>query len=60
VIDTEGRSLVLAGSGHWKLFAVSGGHPIDLFGEWDGRALFPLGALVEGGYHALVSGEPAA
>ena len=60
VIDAEGRSLVLAGSGHWKLFAASGGHPIDLFGEWDGRALLPLGALVDGGYHALVSGEPAA
>ncbi len=59
VIDPEGRSLVLAGSGHWKLFAVSGGHPIDLFGEWDGRTLLPLGALVEGRYHALVSGEPA-
>jgi hypothetical protein len=60
VIDAEERSLLLAGSGHWKLFAVSGGHPIDLFGEWDGRALLPLGALVEGRYHALVSGEPPA
>jgi hypothetical protein len=60
VIDTDGRVVPLAGSAHWKLFAISGGHPIDLFGEWDGRSLLPLGALAEGGYHALTSGEPAA
>jgi hypothetical protein len=59
-IDADGRFVPLAGSAHWKLFAVSGGHPIDLFGEWDGRVLLPLGALAEGSYHALTSGEPAA
>lgn len=26
----------------WKLMALSGGHPITLFGEWDGAALFPV------------------
>jgi hypothetical protein len=60
VIDRDGRVVPLAGTGHWKLFAVSGGHPVDLFGEWDGRALFPLGMLADGGYQALVSAEPAA
>jgi len=60
VIDPQGRAVALSGSGHWKLFAVSGGHPIDLFGEWDGRSLLPLGTLAEGGYHALVSAEPTA
>jgi len=59
VIDADGQSLPLAGSGHWKLFALSGGHPIDLFGEWNGRALLPLGTLAEGSYHAHTSGEPA-
>jgi hypothetical protein len=58
VIDGGGRAVPLAGGGHWKLFALSGGHPVDLFGEWNGRALLPLGALAEGAYHALVSGEP--
>jgi hypothetical protein len=60
VIDAAGRAVALAGSGHWKVFALSGGHAIDLFGEWDGHALFPLGALAEGEYHALVRGEPRA
>jgi hypothetical protein len=60
VIDADGRALPLAGSGHWKLFALSGGHPIDLFGEWDGRSLLPLGTLAEGSYHTLASEEPDA
>jgi hypothetical protein len=46
--------------GAWRIYQLcENGHPIDLFGEWDGRALLPLGALVEGGYHPLVTGEPA-
>jgi hypothetical protein len=60
VIDAGARAVPLAGSGHWKLFALSGGHPIDLFGEWNGRSLLPLGVLAEGSYHPLVSGEPIA
>lgn len=31
----------------WKLVAVSGGHPINLFGEWDGHSLLPVSACVE-------------
>ncbi len=30
---------------HWKIIALSGGHPIQLFGEWDGRIFTPLTAL---------------
>ena len=30
------------------LLAVSGGRPCDLFGEWNGRALRPLAAMVDG------------
>ncbi|MCC3158964.1 hypothetical protein LJ737_17105 [Hymenobacter sp. 15J16-1T3B] len=26
----------------WELLAVSGGYPINVFGEWDGRALLPI------------------
>ena len=59
VIDTAGRGLTLAGSAHWKLFASSGGQPVDLFGEWDGRALLPLGILAEGTFHTLVTEAPA-
>lgn len=28
----------------WSLMAFSGGHPISLFGEWDGTTLLPLSA----------------
>lgn len=28
----------------WTLAALSGGRPLDLFGEWDGEALLPLSA----------------
>ena len=29
----------------WQLLALSGGHPITVFGEWNGKDLFPLSAL---------------
>ncbi len=31
----------------WKLLALSGGHPIQVFGEWTGKALTPLTVLVK-------------
>ncbi|MEM7344606.1 MAG: hypothetical protein AAF485_10210 [Chloroflexota bacterium] len=31
----------------WQLLALSGGHPISVVGEWDGRQIFPLGAMVD-------------
>jgi hypothetical protein len=60
IIDADGRAIALAGSAHWKLYALSGGQPVDLYGEWDGRALAPLGTLAEGTFHTLVSAEPTA
>lgn len=29
----------------WPLLALSGGHPITIFGEWNGRSLLPLSAF---------------
>lgn len=50
----DGRqALPLAKDGHWRLLALSGGHPVDLAGEWDGHALLPLAASVRGEYHLL-------
>jgi hypothetical protein len=34
----------------WRLLAVSGGHPVTLFGEWDGAALLPLSVWADGRY----------
>lgn len=44
--DTAGAQLALSPrfAQAWNLLALSGGHPIDLFGEWDGEALLPLSA----------------
>ncbi|HEY9638015.1 MAG TPA: SWIM zinc finger family protein [Coleofasciculaceae cyanobacterium] len=32
----------------WQLLALSGGHPINVFGEWNGKEFLPLSALTEG------------
>jgi hypothetical protein len=55
VRDTEGKLLFLAArpEAGWRLLAVSGGHPVDLFGEWDGRSLLPLSVWAEGRFHRL-------
>ena len=31
----------------WRLFAMSGGHPVALFGEWNGESLLPLSVVAE-------------
>lgn len=33
----------------WKILAISGGHPISLFGEWNGLHFDPLSMLTENG-----------
>jgi len=48
--DMEGKSLpvaVLHNTG-WQLLALSGGLPIQVFGEWDGAVFLPLAVLAEG------------
>jgi hypothetical protein len=52
VRDNEGCGLPLTGKPPWKLLAISGGHPIDLAGEWDGRRFRPLSIMYEGQYRA--------
>lgn len=48
-----GQALPLAHGEHDVLFALSGGHPITLAGEWDGYALVPYTAWAEGRMVAL-------
>jgi SWIM zinc finger len=49
VRDAEGRALNLAPGFDfgWMMLALSGGHEIDVFGEWDGDHLWPLSAFCE-------------
>lgn len=37
----------------WKMMAMSGGRPITVFGQWDGGALMPLSAVVNGEFRLL-------
>jgi hypothetical protein len=53
--DAAGRGLPLARRFErgWDLMALSGGHPLGLFGEWDGDALLPLAATAGGRFFDL-------
>ncbi|HKW21983.1 MAG TPA: hypothetical protein VJO13_11440, partial [Ktedonobacterales bacterium] len=53
VRDAEGAALPLTPGDHWLLLAFSGGQPVEMAGEWDGRLLRPLGVLGNGVYHPL-------
>lgn len=53
VVDRDGQSVPLAGRDHWKTLAITGGHPFDLAGEWNGYCLRPLGLLVAGNYRVV-------
>jgi hypothetical protein len=51
--DATGAALRLGACDRWRLLALSGGQPIDLFGEWDGDELRPLSVHVERRLHPL-------
>jgi hypothetical protein len=51
--DARGATLPLRGIEHWKLLAISGGKPVDVVGEWNGRGLHPLSVQAEGVFHLL-------
>jgi hypothetical protein len=60
LIDSAGASLALParlGEG-WHLLALSGGGPIDVFGEWDGEVLQPLTIAARGMLYALGGRAP--
>lgn len=46
LVDTEGRQLPIAGRfpQGWQIYAIGGGRPISVFGEWNGDAFWPLSA----------------
>ena len=55
LLDTEQHyiSLPADASSAWQLLALSGGHPIDVFGEWSGTEFFPLSTLSENRFISL-------
>ncbi len=40
-------------SSPWELFSLSGGHPLTVFGLWDGFSLFPMAAWQGGRFVRL-------
>ncbi|MBK7871018.1 MAG: SWIM zinc finger family protein [Saprospiraceae bacterium] len=44
LIDNAGKQLPaqVSENNMWKILAISGGHPIQLFGEWDNQFIYPL------------------
>lgn len=56
VVDDKQHTVPLdsAFTSHWELFTLSGGHPITLFGEWNGSTFLPLTAYHHGEISTLV------
>jgi len=52
VRDEEKRLLPLKSrfKNNWQLLALSGGYPIDIFGEWDGEYFLPVSVWGEEGF----------
>lgn len=59
VVDGRGRGLELHAkfSHGWELLAISGGGPVDLFGEWREEGFLPLSTWNDAGFHALAHEE---
>lgn len=55
LLDAHGASVPIAPrfANAWQLFAISGGAPLAVFGEWSGRDLLPLAAIGGEGFIAL-------
>ena len=55
LIDSAGGHLPLLDRDlvPWRLLALGGGRPIDLFGEWDGRSFCPLTVVETGRWVAV-------
>ncbi len=50
VRDRDGQAwpLSMRFAAYWRLQALSGGHPVNVFGEWDGHTLWPLSVWAGG------------
>lgn len=55
IADRDRSALPLLGRDHWRILALSGGHPVNLSGEWDGQFLRPLAVLYENRFTLLSS-----
>ncbi|ATB32135.1 SWIM zinc finger family protein [Melittangium boletus] len=56
--DATGTAVRLGEGNRWLLLALSGGHPVELFGEWDGEVLRPLSTRVGQTLYPLAETTP--
>lgn len=58
LLDSRQHAMPLSCTGEagWTLLSLSGGHGIDLFGEWDGATFAPLSCLFAGRWIQLLPG----
>lgn len=62
LIDEDGKQILIknvTGIG-WKMMALSGGHLVNIFGEWDGKVFMPLSAIINNQFYLLWDAEPLA
>ncbi len=55
LIDAEHKRVELLNREQtgWRILAISGGHPVGIFGEWTGELLVPMSLLFEGQVYQL-------
>jgi len=55
LVDGERKTLpvLTAPATGWKILALSGGHPISIFGQWEGEGFRPLSAVSDGEFRSL-------
>lgn len=55
IVDRDGQCLPVDGRFResWALLAISGGRPVDLFGEWNGRDFLPLCGVADCRWYSL-------
>lgn len=55
IVDAQGKALKLSPkfAKGWELMALSGGHSLKIFGEWNGEYLYPLSLWIEGKFIQL-------
>ncbi len=54
LIDAQDRQIsIRSGNAAWQVLAMSAGHAITVFGEYDGEQLHPLAIIADGGVMAL-------
>ncbi len=56
-VQDSSHSLAIQSEADWHILALSGGHPVQIFGEYNGKIFMPLTLATNGSIYAL-GGQP--